>query len=142
MKYTAKLIAMGLAGLAMLIGACSQEKDYARDFDTSNVPPLCFYDLALYEKGGFTAIGWAADKEDGAPLKKIIVYVDGKAVGEAKYYTDRSDVVSMYKNERWLKSGWRVSIKIPLEKGPHTSMALAYDKDEALKVAVKDFKVE
>lgn len=48
----------------------------------------------------------------------------------------------MYKNERWLKSGWRVSIKIPLEKGPHTSMALAYDKDEALKVAVKDFKVE
>ena len=142
MKLAARIIAIGFAGMVMLFSACSGEKDYARNFDTSNVPPLCFYDFAKYEKGGFTAIGWAADKEDGAPLKKIIVYVDGKAVGEAKYYTDRSDVVSMYKNERWLKSGWRVSVKIPLEKGPHTSMALAYDQDEALKVAFKDFKVE
>ena len=142
MKFAARIVAIGLAGMAMLFSACSGEKDYARNFDTSNVPPLCFYDAAMYEKGGFTAIGWAADKEDGAPLKKIIVYVDGKAVGEGKYYTDRQDVVGMYKNERWLKSGWRVQAAIPLEKGPHSSMALAYDKDEALKVAVKEFKAE
>ena len=142
MKYAARLIAIGFAGLAMLISACTEEKDYARNFDTPNVAPVCFYDVVTYDKGVFTGIGWAADKEDGAPLKKIIVYVDGKAVGEAKYYTDRSDVSVMYKNERWLKSGWRVVEKIPLEKGLHSSMALAYDKNEALKVAVKDFKVE
>jgi hypothetical protein len=142
MNYAARILTIGLTGLAISISACSQEKDYAKNFDTPNVAPLCFYDVTTYDKGVFTGIGWAADKEDGAPLKKIIVYVDGKAVGEAKYYADRSDVVTMYKNERWLKSGWRVVEKIPLEKGPHSSMALAYDSNDALKVTVRDFKVE
>jgi hypothetical protein len=142
MKSAARIVTMGLIGLIIFISACSQDKDYSQNFSTPNDAPMGFYDIAKYEKGVFTGIGWAADKEDGAPLKKILVYVDGKAVGEAKYYTDRSDVVSMYKNDRWLKSGWRVSEKIPLNKGLHSSMALIYDNSDALKVAAKDFKVE
>jgi len=142
MKSVARIVTMGLIGLVIFISACSQDKDYSKNFSTPNDAPMGSYDVAKYENGVFTGIGWSADKEDGAPLKMILVYVDGKAVGEAKYYTDRPDVVAVYKNNRWLKSGWRVSAKIPLDKGLHSTMALSYDSSDALKVAVKDFKVE
>ncbi len=144
MKSIARVIAIGLMGFVIFISACSQEqkKDYSKNFATLNDAPVGFYDVAKYEKGVFTAIGWSADKEDGAPLKRVIVYVDGKAAGEAEFQIDRLDVVNVFKNANWLKSGWIMSVKIPLNKGPHTSMALSYDSKDALRVTTKEFNVE
>jgi hypothetical protein len=140
MKSSARSLTVGLLSSLIFIGACSQ--DYSKNFKTPNEAPKGSYDVARYEKGVFTGIGWSADKEDGAPLKKVIVYVDGKAVGEAKFVIDRSDVADVYKDSRWLKSGWTISETIPLSKGPHTSLAISYDKNEALAVSQKDFTVE
>jgi hypothetical protein len=51
-------------------------------------------------------------------------------------------VVGVFKNDLWLNSGWQISAKIPLNKGPHTSIALSYDSKDALLVVTKEFKVE
>jgi hypothetical protein len=142
MKQKLKTVTVGLFGSLILIVACSGEKDYGKNFERANDAPVGFYDMAKYEKGVFTAIGWSADKEDGAPLKRVLIYVDGKAAGEAKFIHDRPDVVNVFKNDRWLKSGWQLSAEIPLDKGVHSSMALSYDSKEALRVYMKDFTVE
>lgn len=144
MKSVARMIAIGLMGSLIFISACSQEekKDYSKNFAKINDAPVGFFDVAKYEKGVFTAVGWSADKEDGAPLKKVIVYVDGKAAGEAEFLIDRQDVVNNFKNDKWLKSGWTMSVRIPLNKGPHYSMALSYDSKDAIRVTTIDFNVE
>jgi hypothetical protein len=141
-KSITRMIAIGLIGSMIFIAACSDEKDYSKNFTTPNDPPVGSYDVAKYEKGIFTGIGWSADKEDGVSLKKVMVYIDGKQAGEAKFVVNRPDVVGVFKNDQWLKCGWQVSAQIPLSKGPHTSMALSYDSKDALLVAVKEFNVE
>ena len=142
MKSIARMIAIGLIGSVIFIGACSREKSYYKNFTEPNDAPLGSYDVAKYENGVFTGIGWSADKEDGVSLKKVLIYVDGKAAGESKFINKRPDVVSAFKNDLWLKSGWHISAKIPLNKGTHTSMALSYDSKDALLVVTKEFKVE
>jgi hypothetical protein len=142
MKSAKMMIAMGLVGLVTFICACSQEKDYSKNFSTINDAPVGAYDVVKYENGVFTSIGWSADKEDGAPLKKVLIYVDGKVAGEAKFTIERPDVVNVFSNDRWLKSGWQLSVEIPLDKGTHSSMALSYDSKEALRVYMKDFTVD
>jgi hypothetical protein len=137
-----KSIAIGLIGLVMCISACSKSEDYSKNFSEPNYAPTGSYDKAEYQNGVFTGIGWSADQEDGAPLNMVMVYVDGKAVGKAKFMIDRPDVVSVLKNDRFLKSGWQISVKIPLNKGNHSSMALSYDSKNALFVVGKDFTVE
>lgn len=137
-----KGIAIGLIGLVMCICACSKSEDYSKSFAAPNDAPLGSYDVAKYENGVFTGIGWSVDKEDGTHLKMVLVYVDGKAVGKAKFMIDRPDVVSVLKNDRFLKSGWQISATIPLNKGNHSSMALSYDSKDALYAVRKDFTVE
>jgi hypothetical protein len=139
MKSAVRILAIGVVSSVIFISACSQ--DYSKNFKTPNEAPKGSYDVAKYENGLFTGIGWSADKEDGAPLKKVMVYVDGKAVGEAKFIIDRPDVADVFKDGRWLKSGWQVSVRIPLGRGPHTSIAISYDKHEALMVSQKDFTI-
>lgn len=141
MKCAAGMTAIGLMISAIFISACSIEMNYGDNFTTPNNAPVGFYDQAKYEKGVFTGMGWSADKEDGVPLKMVLVYVDGKAVGEAKFQANRDDVVNAYRNDRWLKSGWQVSASIPLSPGPHTSQALCFDSRDALLVLSKDFTV-
>ena len=142
MQSFTRIISRGFIGLVILISACSQDKDYSKNFNEPNNAPTGAYDVAKYEDGVFTGIGWSADKEDGAPVKMVLVYVDGKAAGEAKIVIDRPDVVSVLKNDRALKSGWKISVKIPLDKGHYSTMALCYDSKDALKVIGKDFTVE
>ncbi len=82
MKNAVRILAIGVMSSLFFISACSQ--DYSKNFKTPNEAPKGFFDVAKYENGMFTGVGWSADKEDGAPLKKVMVYVDGKTVGEAK----------------------------------------------------------
>jgi hypothetical protein len=140
MNSATKILTVGVMSSVICLSACSQ--DYRKNFKAPNEAPTGFYDAANYENGVFTAVGWSADKEDGAPLKRVMVYVDGKAVGEAKFILDRPDVAVAYKDSRWLKSGWQVSARIPLSRGPHTSLAISYDNKEALMVSQKDFIVQ
>lgn len=96
-----------------------------------NTPPTGFLDVAKYQDESFYAAGWAADKEDGSPVREVKVYLDGNLVGEAKLGIDRTGVATETKNPKWDKSGWEISVKKELDKGAHTVYAVAMDKNGA-----------
>lgn len=142
MKSIARICVFGLIGLVIFISACSRDDVYSKNFTAKNDAPIGGYDLAKYEDGIFRCEGWSSDKEDGAPIKMVLIYIDGKAVGRAQLSIDRPDVVSFFNQSSFLKSGWQLSAKVPLNKGPHRSMALIYDSKDALAVVTKDFIVK
>ncbi|MFH0788706.1 MAG: hypothetical protein V2B13_13985 [Pseudomonadota bacterium] len=90
-----------------------------------------YLDIVTYEKNHFYATGWAADKEDNAPVKKVMVYLDGKLLGEAELGKEREDVAKVTQNSNWVKSGWVINRKITLDKGAHTVYAVGVNKHGA-----------
>jgi len=94
----------------------------------ANTLPTGYLDSALYQKGQLLASGWAADKEDGSPVNKVMVYVDNKFIGDARLGLIRVDVPAAMKNPNWKNSGWNFSKPLPLSKGVHVVSAVAIDK--------------
>lgn len=88
-------------------------------------------DIAQYAGKTFYAAGWAADKEDGVAVPKVMVYVDNKLLGKASPGLERPDVASHFNNPAWTKSGWDIKANIPLNKGKHIAYAVVYDRMEA-----------
>jgi hypothetical protein len=122
MKISTTIAKMFLLTSTMVALSCTVEP---------NTPPTGFLDVAKYENGSLYATGWAADEEDGSPVKEVQVYLDGKVVGEAKLGIDRPGVAEVMKNPKWGKSGWEIAIKKELNKGSHTAYAVALDKKGA-----------
>jgi hypothetical protein len=79
--------------------------------------------------GGSIAIGgWAADAEDGAPVKKVEVLLDNNVVAEGTLGTERADVVKVSGRQDWLRAGWAATISLAtVSPGHHRLSALAYD---------------
>jgi RHS repeat-associated protein len=78
--------------------------------------------------GLITALGWAADNEDGSPVAKVVVLLDGQPIGDAALGGSRSDVAATYNNPAWGKSGWSLTGSIfGAATGTHTVTAAAYD---------------
>jgi hypothetical protein len=79
--------------------------------------------------GGSIAIGgWAADPEDGAPVKKIEVLLDNNVVAEGTLGTERADVVKVSGRQDWLRAGWAATISLAtVSPGHHKLSAMAYD---------------
>jgi len=96
--------------------------------DKPKIPSSGFLDLVKYENGLFYAWGWAADKEDGAPVEKVMIYIDEKWIGDARLGLDRPGVATEMMNPNWLKSGWELSVPISLEKRIHRVYALSLNK--------------
>jgi Bacterial Ig domain len=72
--------------------------------------------------------GWAADKVDGAPVAKVVVRIDGNAVGNATLGYARPDVASAYGNSSYTNSGWQFSYNVGnMATGPHNVTAVAYN---------------
>lgn len=97
-------------------------------FAESKNRPSGFLDAARYQNGQLLVSGWAADKVEGAPLKKVAVHLDGKFFGDAKLGIVREDVATAMKNPNWKKSGWELSKPIQLKKGTHEVVAEAFNK--------------
>jgi hypothetical protein len=79
--------------------------------------------------GGSIAIGgWAADAEDGAPVKKVEVLLDNNVVAEGTLGTERSDVVKISGRQDWLRAGWAATISLAtVSPGVHKLSVVAYD---------------
>jgi hypothetical protein len=97
----------------------------SKKYDT---PSSGFLDSIKYEGGLLSAWGWAADKDEGAPVGKVMVFVDDKMVGEAKLGLDRPGVAEEMKNPNWVKSGWTLSAPMTFEKGKHKVHAISVNK--------------
>lgn len=112
--------------IILAIGGCEQKK--SAEIKSGNNSPRIAFGIVNYKSGMFYAAGWAADQEDGAPVQKVVFYIDDKAVGTAELGFERKDVAEHFKNNNWLKSGWIFKGKIMLEKGPHRFYAIAHDR--------------
>src|SRR5207237_2287778 len=67
-------------------------------------------------------------QEDGAPVSRVQVRIDGVAVGNATLGFSRPDVASAYGDNRYTNSGWRFSYNVAsLALGTHTVTAVAFD---------------
>ncbi len=104
---------------------------------SSNTPPLGWTDKATGAQSGtssftqtdtMTVIGWAADAQDGAPVSRVSVLVDGVAVGNATLGIARTDVAQAYNNSAYTNSGWTFSLPgSSLSVGTHAITSVAYD---------------
>lgn len=96
--------------------------------EKSKVPTSGFLDFLIYENGQCYAEGWAGDKEDGAPVEKVMVFIDDKWIGDAKLGFERPGVAREMINPNWIKSGWELSVSMPLDKGTHRAHAISVNK--------------
>jgi hypothetical protein len=119
MKTKSFFIMMVILILGISLLSCSKKP---------STPSSGFLDSINYENGLVSAWGWAADKDDGAPVEKVMVFVDDKMIGEAKLGLDRQGVADEMKNPNWVKSGWTLSVQMPLEKGKHKAHAISVNK--------------
>jgi hypothetical protein len=128
----------------VLVSSCSES--YKKNFKTGDVNnlPEGNLDYMEYKNGVFHARGWSADKEDGAPLNKVLLYIDNKLLGKVTQKAlERPDVVNFFKNQNYMKSGWEFMAKVPLTKGKHFAYAVAYDNMEGFtRIQEKEFVVE
>jgi hypothetical protein len=116
-KSTISLIIFLLLGIGMISA-----------YAASNTPPTGWMDSATYKNNQILANGWAADKEDGAPVEKVMVYIDDKFVGNARIGLDRKGVATVMKNQKWERSGWDFLKTVKLSKGVHEVYAIAFNK--------------
>src|SRR5437016_1702007 len=76
--------------------------------------------------------GWSADKEDGAPVMRVTILIDGNAVGNATVGLSRPDVAAAYNEPRYTNSGWFLDYNVnSLSVGNHGAVAVAYDSQGA-----------
>ncbi|MGZ4814870.1 MAG: alkaline phosphatase family protein [Terriglobales bacterium] len=99
--------------------------------------PFGFQDSALGPDGTssvpqnqvLTVQGWAADKIDGAPVSRVVLYIDNKQVGTATLGFARPDIAKQFNDQRYLYSGWKFTYNVgDMALGNHTVASIAYNK--------------
>jgi RHS repeat-associated protein len=100
-------------------------------------PPSDYIDFAKNNGNGGSSIpqggiifagGWAIDNEDGAPVAKVEVLLDGNVIGLATLGRSRPDVAAAYNRPDFTNSGWDFTGSIGfVAPGTHMITALAYD---------------
>ncbi|UWZ86376.1 FG-GAP-like repeat-containing protein [Occallatibacter riparius] len=72
--------------------------------------------------------GWALDPQDGAPVSRVQILIDGSDAGNATLSLARPDVAAAYNNPAYLNSGWTFTYPaLGLSLGKHTVSAVGYD---------------
>jgi hypothetical protein len=94
-------------------------------------PPEGFVDEVTGELktgGSITVVGWAADTEDGAPVKKVEVLLDNNVVAQATLGSERADVAQALGRKDWLRAGWIATVSLDkISPGLHKITAIGYD---------------
>jgi hypothetical protein len=85
-------------------------------------------DAAIPQNGNLFVRGWAVDNEDGAPVTRVEVRINGVAVGDAVLGGARQDIVNAYGRGDFLNSGWSLTVNIgALAAGTHAVTVVAFD---------------
>jgi hypothetical protein len=76
--------------------------------------------------GTLSIWGWAADTAKGAPVDRVMVYVDGISTGAATLGAPRRDVEKYFSRSDYSNSGWSFQMSASkLSPGKHTVTATA-----------------
>ena len=108
------------------------------NIDGSGVFGVATGNTTVPQGGLINAGGWAVDAEDGAPIAKIKVLLDGESIGDATLGGSRPDVAQVFGRPDWTNSGWNFTGSVhQASVGTHMIQAAAYDKsgNETLSVA-------
>ncbi|UWZ86119.1 beta strand repeat-containing protein [Occallatibacter riparius] len=83
---------------------------------------------AISQSDNLLAYGWAVDPQDGAPVSRVQILIDGSDAGNATLGLARPDVATAYNNPAYLNSGWTFTYPAAgLSLGTHTVSAVGYD---------------
>jgi hypothetical protein len=103
----------------------------------ADTPPTGSVDSAVGSYNGASTVaqyanlqmeGWAADAEDGSPVQRVDVLMDGAKVGSATLGSTRQDVARAYNRPDWAQSGWSFEFNLGSRStGVHLVSAVAYD---------------
>lgn len=89
-----------------------------RDYHHSSVP----------QNGNLHASGWAVDNEQGAPVTRVDILIDGNDVGDANLGAYRPDVADAYGRSDFTYSGWNFDHNVGgLSVGTHSLELRAWD---------------
>src|SRR5438477_557172 len=99
---------------------------------TANTASFGYVDQVFGDSSGTSTVaqnsvvdvdGWAGDQEDGSPVARVTIYIDGAVVGNARLGLSRPDL-----GTRYSRGGWAFSYNIGnLAPGTHMVTAVAYD---------------
>ncbi len=94
---------------------------------SANTPPFGSFDTltsTVYQGQSATANGWASDTEQGSPITRVDIYLDGSDIGDA--------TLSLY-NSSYPNAGWSYSIATgSLSLGTHTVEVRFVDNNGAV----------
>ncbi len=89
----------------------------------------------IFAPGILYVWGWAADTGLGAPVDRVIVYVDGVLAGVAMLGVERPDVAQQYGRADYADSGWNFGmLTSKLSLGKHTVTAMASGPGKAARL--------
>lgn len=97
-------------------------------FTVVNSPPDASLDTVTYGNGWITGNGWAADPENGTPVNRVEIFLDGVYKLNASLGGDRVDVSNAYGRSDYRYSGTNFSFNASgVTPGAHTVLARAFD---------------
>lgn len=102
----------------------------SRSFTVNNVLPTGFVDSITPSATVpvVTGTGWAADPDDGSPVSRVEIRIDGTTVMNATLGGSRTDVANAYGRPDYANCGWSFSYDVTsVAAGTHTVTAVAYD---------------
>lgn len=81
-------------------------------------------------QGGLVNVhGWAVDNEDGSPVAKVRILLDGTSIGDAIMGGSRPDVANYFSRPDYANSGWTFTGSVgEASVGTHTVSVAAYDR--------------
>lgn len=127
MKLSSKIVILVLS--FVFVVACSKNSPTpVYDPSVVNSCPTGYVDSTSYNGSEVSASGWAADKEDGVSIEKIVVYLDNQIIGNVTSRLERKDVSDVYKNPAWLASGWEFKTTLKVSTGKHILSVVIHDK--------------
>jgi MoaA/NifB/PqqE/SkfB family radical SAM enzyme len=91
----------------------------------------------IIARGGdrISVSGWAASRDQGAPLREVRMILDGREIGVFRDFSERPDVAATYGRADLLRCGWRGMLNLPaLSNGDHNLVPEAYDAQGNLSV--------
>ncbi|MFJ2428956.1 hypothetical protein [Pseudomonas sp. NPDC087804] len=87
-----------------------------------------FIDALVIKDEHIAAQGWIGATQSSIQIVSLAVWIDEQKISEGPFERfERPDVVQATSRADWLRSGWRVNIKIPddIEPGSHTIKVVA-----------------